>query len=357
MRSVCEPRAFLRPSKAAGYTFTLPLSPGVTHAFREALLDISGAPLELYESLHRSQLGRPTMQLTHIHQSRCLSRGSVVPHAFRTRLRPSDPDTEDTKTEKIYIGQGRYVDDNPEKYPDKTALAGGWAGGEKGLQQFVAKSALETSITDAPKESKPVKPRQPEGPDAIYIGQGKFIKDDPRKYPNKESAGLLTGATGGFAGGELGVKQFVEKSSLELVPPEVARKRLLLKDVAAVSALIAITVAGNYGFHVIAEGPDAVPTLPTLDDLAGAPAALSGGAQSAAQGGAAAAAAAASDPKVLYVAGLVAAIAVAVAGGRAVSAGASRATASAARSVGHLAVRGVVVLAFLAAAYTLASDW
>lgn len=73
------------------------------------------------------------MQLSHIKQSRCSSRGSVVPRAFLARLRSSDPDTEDTKTEKIYIGQGRYVEDDPEKYPDKTVLAGGWAGGEKGV--------------------------------------------------------------------------------------------------------------------------------------------------------------------------------------------------------------------------------
>lgn len=52
------------------------------------------------------------------------------------------------------------------------------------------------------------------GKDLLYIGfqkedydrsagrMGRFITDDSRKYPGKEDAGFLTGATGGFAGGE-----------------------------------------------------------------------------------------------------------------------------------------------------------
>ena len=46
-----------------------------------------------------------------------------------------EPSSQKKKTEKIYIGQGRYVDDNPAKYPDKDGLGvGGWAGGEEGAQ-------------------------------------------------------------------------------------------------------------------------------------------------------------------------------------------------------------------------------
>lgn len=65
----------------------------------------------------------------------------MIPQAFRARLR-AETDAEDTKTEKIYIGQGKYVEDSPEKYPDKTALAGGWAGGEKGRMASLASSFL-----------------------------------------------------------------------------------------------------------------------------------------------------------------------------------------------------------------------
>lgn len=32
--------------------------------------------------------------------------------------------------EKIYVGRGRYVVDDPAKYPDRTPLTGGFAGGE-----------------------------------------------------------------------------------------------------------------------------------------------------------------------------------------------------------------------------------
>lgn len=40
--------------------------------------------------------------------------------------------------------------------------------------------------------------------------QGAFVIDDARKYPGKENVGPLLGATGGFAGGEKGIKQLVE---------------------------------------------------------------------------------------------------------------------------------------------------
>ena len=49
--------------------------------------------------------------------------------------------------EKIYLGfqkgdydrskPGRVIDDDPSKYPDRSQTVGGWAGGEKGLQDFI----------------------------------------------------------------------------------------------------------------------------------------------------------------------------------------------------------------------------
>jgi hypothetical protein len=42
-----------------------------------------------------------------------------------------------SKEEDVYIGQGRYVKDDPKKYPSKTQLTGGWAGGEEGLQKWL----------------------------------------------------------------------------------------------------------------------------------------------------------------------------------------------------------------------------
>lgn len=78
------------------------------------------------------------MQSIQPHHSKVPSRSNVIPHAFRFGLKQADAGT---KTEKIYVGKGRYVEDDPEKYPDKTTLAGGWAGGEKGEMCSVAKIA------------------------------------------------------------------------------------------------------------------------------------------------------------------------------------------------------------------------
>lgn len=37
---------------------------------------------------------------------------------------------EDSRKSKIYVGKGRFVEDDPSKYPEKTSLTGGFAGGE-----------------------------------------------------------------------------------------------------------------------------------------------------------------------------------------------------------------------------------
>jgi hypothetical protein len=67
---------------------------------------------------------------------------SVVAHVTRPQAKrlagkrkeqaPVQPE-EESATQKIYIGQGRYVEDDPAKYPDRDGLGvGGWAGGEEG---------------------------------------------------------------------------------------------------------------------------------------------------------------------------------------------------------------------------------
>eukprot|EP00976_Prorocentrum_cordatum_P040209 816236-Prorocentrum_minimum.AAC.8 len=64
-----------------------------------------------------------------------------------------------------------------------------------------------------PAKAAPEKEEQKAAPEAsappekdiVYIGKGKFVKDDVRKYPNKENVLGLTGLTGGWAGGEKGL--------------------------------------------------------------------------------------------------------------------------------------------------------
>jgi len=122
------------------------------------------------------------------------------------------------KAADIYIGKGRYVKDDPAKYPDRTIYTGGWAGGEAGLWRFREEVQRERDQPDA-SSSKPasakkvVKPAGSTGTDTIYIGKGRYVEDDARKYASRESA-----LTGGFAGGERGLWMFVEKGDLEFLP-------------------------------------------------------------------------------------------------------------------------------------------
>ncbi|GBF88173.1 hypothetical protein Rsub_00885 [Raphidocelis subcapitata] len=135
--------------------------------------------------------------------------------------------------------KGRFIQDDPAKYPAKESLGffsgatGGWAGGEAGLwklreEVLAQKTAKKTAASDAAAGKPAVPP--PEGDKApIYIGHakgdyeskkvgapGRFILDDPSKYPAKENLGFFAGATGGFAAGEAGLKQFVRDGSLNL---------------------------------------------------------------------------------------------------------------------------------------------
>lgn len=67
----------------------------------------------------------------------------------------------------------------------------------------VAKSQARTASSDTPAERRAPAPRQPEasegGTQKVYIGQGRYVDDDPKKYPDKNKLGV-----GGWAGGEAG---------------------------------------------------------------------------------------------------------------------------------------------------------
>ena len=90
-------------------------------------------------------------------------------------------------------------------------------------------------LLDEIKKTAGVKPKPDEnfknaapiskGSDLIYVGKPKgakevndktkYIKDDARLYPGREDLGFFTGATGGFAGGEVGLKRFAEEGKAE----------------------------------------------------------------------------------------------------------------------------------------------
>ncbi|GBF96556.1 hypothetical protein Rsub_09139 [Raphidocelis subcapitata] len=143
---------------------------------------------------------------------------------------------------EIYLGKGRVIRDDPRKYPGKedlgvlTGATGGWAGGEAALwklrEELAAQKAASRGAAPPPPPAAPSKPSIPKpqgGKAPIYLGYsksdadlrkvgapGRFILDDPSKYPAKEDLGFFAGATGGFAAGEKGVKQFVRDGELQL---------------------------------------------------------------------------------------------------------------------------------------------
>ena len=113
-------------------------------------------------------------------------------------------------------------------------------------------------LAPAPAKPAPAKPvSAPAGKAAIYVGfgkdelelrksgaQGRVIVDDPALYPGKEDLGFFNGATGGFAGGEKGVRMLVDKGELKLRPPgDLSRKRQVSS--LALGAFVVAAAAGG----------------------------------------------------------------------------------------------------------------
>ncbi|DBA99997.1 TPA: hypothetical protein ACH3X1_013864 [Trebouxia sp. C0004] len=150
--------------------------------------------------------------------------------------------------EQIYIGfdkgdkdrskPGRVISDDPSRYPDRTQTTGGWSGGEKGLAAFIEEEQQKLSANKAvvPEDQREAqkagnKPTvvSKDG-DTIYLGfdkgdtrkpgqAGRYIQDDPKKYPGKENMGPLSGVVGGFAGGEAGLQQFIQEGEIKFKDP------------------------------------------------------------------------------------------------------------------------------------------
>jgi hypothetical protein len=107
--------------------------------------------------------------------------------------------------------KGRVIKDDPKKYPGKEDLGvfsgatGGWAGGEAGLWKLREQVLAEKSDKAAPSVPAPATPLpQTKAEAPIYLGFGKqdldmrkagapgrYIVDDPTKYPTKESIGFF----------------------------------------------------------------------------------------------------------------------------------------------------------------------
>lgn len=160
---------------------------------------------------------------------------------MQTAVKPKAQSKED-----IYVGKGRFIKDDPAKvgplvrlsstimgpiaqvesdailpllgylqYPDRNIYSGGWAGGEAGLWALREQVKQEKASTSQGKKEAPKRSGN------VYIGKGRFINDDARKYADKDSV-----LVGGFAGGEEGLQMFIEKGDIDLLPEGESRRRV-----------------------------------------------------------------------------------------------------------------------------------
>jgi len=100
----------------------------------------------------------------------------------------------------VYIGKGKWVQDDESKYAARDNwFTGGWPGGEVGLKEgfiqepFEKPSQAQKQYDELPDDAK--------GEDDIYVGKGKYVKGNAKKFAGRDN--LLTG---GWAGGEVGLK-------------------------------------------------------------------------------------------------------------------------------------------------------
>lgn len=116
---------------------------------------------------------------------------------MRSSAEPSDEG-------RVYVGKGRFLADDPALYPgrDPGGLTGGWAGGEVGLKEKSVPGWASEAAASVGDAASPTQPSSERGKDSVYVGKGRWQRGDPALYPDKELGGL----TGGWAGGEVGLK-------------------------------------------------------------------------------------------------------------------------------------------------------
>jgi hypothetical protein len=100
----------------------------------------------------------------------------------------------------VYIGKGKWIQDDDAKYASRDDwFTGGWPGGEVGLKEgfiqepFEKPSGGQAEEYDLPEDYK--------GEDTVYIGKGKYVKGDAKKFAGRDNL-----FTGGWAGGEVSLK-------------------------------------------------------------------------------------------------------------------------------------------------------
>lgn len=200
-------------------------------------------------------------------QSRRLQAVAEAPAAAETSSAPATPAAAaPTSQQQVYIGKGRFINDDPRKYPGRdNDFTGGWAGGEVGLKAFVEDLAAPGGASKpAAKAAKPAGelPPQLSGRDEIYVGKGRTVKGNASKFPQK------TELTGGFAGGEEGVKAFVATGDVPIAAPGAARRRQQSPLIVAGMVALASTAGGLLINSLEEVGEEAVSGASALSTVA-----------------------------------------------------------------------------------------
>jgi len=199
------------------------------------------------------------------------------------------------KGEKEVNERTKFIKDDERLYPGREDVGpllgavGGFAGGEVGLKNYSAKgdigipdAEIRREILDTvgqtPEKEFTTRDAKPIGPalgkkrrDKIYVGKPKgakdvddrkkFIQDDERLYPGKEDAGFFIGASGGFAGGEVGLKRFAESGDIGIKEDGAAGRGQPQSPLAVAFGLGGIAAFGS----IILDLPEETGGLPTIN--------------------------------------------------------------------------------------------
>lgn len=85
----------------------------------------------------------------------CVSAAQTVAESKPDVSERAEEQLKDGKA-KIYVGKGRYVVDDPSKYPDRNELTGGFAGGEVRKKELlkIARSLWRLTINVSPPSTR-----------------------------------------------------------------------------------------------------------------------------------------------------------------------------------------------------------
>jgi hypothetical protein len=185
--------------------------------------------------------------------------------AEQTKTEQEEKQQSSSTKAKIYVGKGRFIEDDPSKYPGRTPLTGGFAGGEVGLKNFVASNPPAAKSAEEPSaKGKPSKSRG-----GIYVGKGRFVSDNPASNESKvmKKSGRDNSLVGGFAGGEVGLREFVETGEVPFDESGIGRRQqspLIIAGIVSVAAVtggILVTDVSDFGEQVISGSTKVSPAV------------------------------------------------------------------------------------------------